>query len=149
MAKNTDLVTISVRLLRQHVEELRDLADALGTTPDALLGKLVGKAYIEHATVLNAECPWDIAPEAIEQARRLLGVDADRARDVLETAAIDAARAEQSGTRQPVRQGDGTLRYRGPKPQRLTLWVRPGGPGERDRLVRVNRSGAEHAPRRR
>lgn len=110
------------------VEQLDELAYLAGVPPERVLATLVGDAHRERLKGSKAVCPWEITLGAKQDYlaianRRESPETLDEAKDVLEMAAIDADRAEASGQRAPVRLHTGALRYRGPKPRRLTLIV--------------------------
>lgn len=111
------------------VEQLDELAYLAGVPPERVIATLVGNAYRERSKQSAAACPWEITLGAKQDYlaianRRETPDTLDEATDVLEMAAIDADRAEAAGQRMPVRLDSGALRYRGPKPRRLTLIVK-------------------------
>ena len=128
--------------LRTYVaEHLDELARLTGSTPDQVVESAIEERYAKRAHLAAGECPWEITDQAKTDYLWIVGARATQeslaaAEEVLRAAAIDAAQAELAGQRFPSVQ-EGVLRYRGPKPHRLSLHVEPGGEGARPRLVKV------------
>lgn len=124
-----DRVTVALSLWRFTVEQLDELVVICGTTREQLVESLVHQQYAARHRELSQSCPWNITEAAIRavctELRRLRRpYDRDAALEVITAAAIDARNAEREGRRSPTPQDNGALRYRGPSPLRLNLFVR-------------------------
>lgn len=128
-SKDRDRKLVTFSLWRVTVEQLEELCQILGTTPEQIVESLVHQRYSERHRELFEDCPWKITERAIEGARAELRRsgrpnDRDAAIEVITAAAIDSLAAHREHRRAPSEQPDGALRYRGPKPLRLSLLVR-------------------------
>jgi hypothetical protein len=105
---------------------LDQLCDLFACSREAMVGQLIGQEYERCKHMSTQACPWHISDSAIRDYLAIAGND-DRegARIALEAAAIDAITSEREGQRKPAPQQNGALRYRGPKPRRLVLYVQP------------------------
>lgn len=134
-------VSVTLMLRRHVVEHLDELATVTGATREGVVESAIEDRFRERAFLGSAPCPWVITKRAIDAYRRFarragFPPDEEEARLTLEGIAVDAHRAEAEGRRKPVPQKNGTLRYRGPKPHRLALYVDPEG--DRPHLVHVS-----------
>lgn len=123
-------VRVQLTLPRNVRDYLDELADVTAATPDMIAEAAITEYYRSRRHLVVAECPWHITDAARRDYLRDRGLPVTRdqleaATDVLEAAAVDAVRAEREGVRRPVPQESGALRYRGPQPLRLSLYVTP------------------------
>ena len=141
---------LTVALPARILSHLDELCELLGTTREQVLTSLIEQAHTERAHLATDACPWTISRQAISDYMAIAGCDALTADAALEAAAVDAATAENEGRRAPQRQANGALRYRGPQPRRLVLFVQePQASADTPTLVAVSRGGATHSRRHR
>ena len=136
---------IALELTMRTVGRLDELCQLLSTSREQLVGSLIERAYTRRAHLVTESCPWEISRRAIGDYTRIVG-DPDEvlAEAALEAASVDAVCAERAGRRQPARQANGALAYRGPKPRRLVLYVQaPQASADRPTLVSVSFGGAK------
>lgn len=151
MTDSRSHVVVELTLRRYLRDYLEELAAVTGSTPDLIAERAISEYYKSKRHLAVAACPWTITERAKRDYLDDRGLPAtpanlEDATDVLEAAAVDAAKAEREGTRLPTPQESGALRYRGPQPLRMSLYVMPGRGGELPQLVHVRaRSGGRTA----
>lgn len=123
------MTRLTIELHPHVVGHLDELANSKAATREQVLTSLIETEYHSKRQTLD-DSPWEITLAAKEMLLKILGRDVtpaslDDADDILHTACLDAHRAEVEGRRRPTPNETG-LKYRGPKPQRLTLVVRNG-----------------------
>jgi len=119
-------VSITLTLLAPQVDQLDKLAAAKGASREEIVASLLGREFAAQRLARPEESPWTITAKAaadlLEIMRRGPEAEAD-AREILRAACVDAYLAEREGQRRPREGAGGTMRYRGPKPRKLTLVV--------------------------